>query len=64
MRFILPLVVLAISSETSLGQPRYGVLPRETELLPVLKLPTLDGSFAKTDRFLGKKLVLHVFASW
>ncbi len=39
--------------ELKVGQP-----------FPTLRLPTLDGGFKSIADFRGKKVILHVFASW
>lgn len=33
-------------------------------LFPTIQLPTLDGQIKSIENFRGRKIILHVFASW
>ena len=61
MRFILPLVLVLATAASAAPPPDFA--PGTTA--PDLVLPSLaDGTPMSLSDFRGKKVVLHVFASW
>ena len=43
---------------------KMGILPSAGEPLPEIRLPDLDGKITSTGEMIGKRMVLHLFASW
>jgi hypothetical protein len=64
INLLIPILFLLLSHAPCVSAQSRGIIPAAGQPLPEIRLPRLDGSVMTMSELIGKRTVLHVFASW